>query len=33
MYPYAYNWSHKNSAKISDHKMVIVDILKKNSPI
>ena len=32
LYPYAHNWSQKTSAKISDHEMVTVDILKKGLP-
>jgi len=32
IYPYAYNWTHEESARISDHGIVIVDILKKKLP-
>jgi endonuclease/exonuclease/phosphatase family metal-dependent hydrolase len=32
IYPYGYNWSHINSAKLSDHDMVAVDILKSKLP-
>ena len=32
IYPYAYNWIHIESARISDHEIVIVDILKKKLP-
>ena len=32
IYPYGYNWSHVDSAGISDHDLVMVDILKKKLP-
>ena len=32
IYPYGYNWSHIDSAKLSDHDLVAVDILKKKLP-
>ena len=32
VYPYGYNWTHINSATLSDHDMVAVDILKKKLP-
>jgi hypothetical protein len=32
IYPYAYNWSHIDSAKISDHDLVTVDILRQKLP-
>ena len=32
IYPYGYNWQQTTSAKISDHELVLVDILKKELP-
>lgn len=32
VYPYGYNWSHINSAQISDHEVVTVEILKQKLP-
>jgi len=32
IYPYTYNWTHEESARMSDHEIVIVDILKKKLP-
>jgi hypothetical protein len=32
IFPYGYNWAHVSSAKISDHEMVVADILKSKLP-
>jgi len=32
IYPYGYNWQHEPSAGISDHELVLVDILKSKLP-
>ena len=32
IYPYGYNWSHIDSAKLSDHELVAVDILRQKLP-
>jgi exonuclease III len=32
IYPYGYNWDHQDAAKISDHEIATVEILKKGLP-
>ena len=32
IYPYGYNWEQQDSAEISDHELVMVEILKEGLP-
>ena len=32
IYPYGYNWEQQDSAEISDHELVTVEILKEGLP-